>query len=141
MTNMRKLINIANKAIITESFNESGDMESFKSEQAMNISQIDSRFGNVRAWKDVFKNGAGVYMADTGSRGALENSEFVGTGPGFDYDMYGDDADGMEPFDDEDEGGFDDEYGEFTGAYWDDNVFEVGRNEEESDVYFYWSGK
>lgn len=128
-----------------ESINESDGMESFKPEYAMNISQVDKRFGNVRDWKDIFKNGAGVYMADTGSRGELENISYVGKGPGFDYDTYGGVGDNWEPDDEDDEDGYADDEGgyedEFTSAEWDGNVFEVGRSEEEADVYFYWNGK
>ena len=148
MTDMRKLMNIAsnNQNMLNESHD--GEQFGFKPEQAMSISQVDERFGNMRPYKETFKNGAGVYMADVGSRGMLEDVTYIGSGPGFDFETYGSDQWDEEPYGDEDEEdemygdeGDTDRHDEFTQATWDRNVFVVGRNEEESDEYFYWNGK
>ncbi len=146
MNDMRKLINIAAGKMLTESLNESDGMESFKPEQAMNISQVHDRFGDVSDWKKVFENGPGVYMVYSGSRGYIEDIEYIGKGPRFEYDTYGGVSDNWEPDDEDEDAGWSDDMGyddtnEFTETYWDNNVFEVGRSEEEADVYFYWNGK
>ena len=136
-TDMRKLMNLVESVQLNE------DAEQFSKDKVMNSAEVSARFGDVfTEYRDAFKNGTGVYKVESGSRGYIEDVDFVGKSPTFEYRDYSGDFDGMDSeFDDEDDEamGFDDD--EFTGTYWDEKVFEVGKNEEESDVYFYWSGQ
>ena len=141
---MRKLINLVESTQVGEMVSEGEvEVERFTKDKVVNMQELKDEFGEdqLTQFADVFKNGKGVYKIFSGSRGYLEDVTFLGTSPEFTYETYpnphADEPEDEDMFDPHD---FDGGYDEFTEPAWDRQFFSVGLNEEEYEVYTYWSG-